>query len=98
MARRLEIADNHSDVAVLTASTINPRMIASPVVAKFSTLTMQKIIGVLYDHSKFALGKAIDGELSDCGGDAYVQAAFSNMQGLVEVDGHSAELLISAEN
>ena len=98
LARRLEIADNHSDVAVLTASTINPRMIASPVVAKFSTLTMQKIIGVLYDHSKFALGKAIDGELSDCGGDAYVQAAFSNMQGLVEVDGHSAELLISAEN
>lgn len=91
MARRLEIADNHSDVAVLTANAINPRMIAPPVVAKLSTLTMQKIIGVLYDHGKSALGKATDGEVCDCGGDSYVKAAFANMQGLVEVDGHSAE-------
>jgi hypothetical protein len=57
MARRLEIADNHSDVAVLTANAINPRMIAAPVVAKLSTLTMQKVIGVVYDHGKSALGK-----------------------------------------
>ena len=91
MARRLEIADNHSDVAVLTASAINPRMISAPVVAKLSTLTMQKIIGVLYDHGKSAFGKAADGEVCDCGGDSYVKAAFANMQGLVEVEGHSAE-------
>jgi hypothetical protein len=90
MARRLEIADNHSDVAVLTASAINPRMIAAPVVAKLSTLTMQKVIGVLYDHGKSAFGKAVDGEVCDCGGDSYVKAAFANMQGLVEVEGHSA--------
>lgn len=93
MGRRLEIADNHSDVAVLTANAINPRMIAAPVVSKLSTLTMQKIVGVLYDHGKSALNKVADGEICDCGGDSYVKAAFTNMQGLVEVDGHSAEPL-----
>jgi len=66
-------------------------MIAPPVVAKLSTVTMQKIIGVLYDHGKSALGRTADGEVCDCGGDSYVNAAFANMQGLVEVDGHSAE-------
>jgi hypothetical protein len=91
MARRLEIAENHSDVAVLTANAINPRLIAAPVVAKLSTLTMQKIIGVLYDHWRSALGKVADGEVCDCGGESYVKAAFANMQGLVAVDGHSAE-------
>lgn len=91
MARRLEIADNHSDVAVLTANAINPRMISAPIVSKLSTLTMQKIVGVLYDHGKSALNKLADGEVCDCGGDSYVKAAFANMQGLVEVDGHSAE-------
>jgi hypothetical protein len=91
MARRLEIADNHSDVAVLTANAINPRMIAAPVVAKLSTLTLQKIIGVLYDYGKAALGKAGDEEVCDCGGDSHVKAAFANMQGLVSVDGYSAE-------
>lgn len=91
MARRLEIADNHSDVAVLTANAINPRKIAAPVVAKLSTLTMQKIIGVLYDHGKAALGKAGPEEVCDCGGDSHVKMAFANMQGLVSVDGDSAE-------
>lgn len=91
LARRLEIADNHSDVAVLTANAINPRLIAAPVVAKLSTLTMQKIIGVLYNHGKMIPPKIGDGEVGDCGGDSYVKDAFANMQGLVEVDGHSAE-------
>lgn len=91
LARRLEIADNHSDVAVLTANAINPRMIAAPIVAKLSTLTLQKIIGVLYNHGKMLATKVEDGEVCDCGGESYVKAAFANMQGLVEVDGHSAE-------
>lgn len=91
LARRLEIADNHSDVAVLTAGAINPRMIAAPVVAKLSKLTMQKVIGVLYDNGKSALGKSAEGEVCDCGGDSFVHAAFSNLQGLVEVEGQSAE-------
>jgi len=91
MARRLEIADNHSDVAVLTANAINPRKIAAPVVAKLSTLTMQKVIGVLYDHGKAALGKAGPEEVCDCGGDSHVKMAFADMQGLVSVNGDSAE-------
>src|SRR5262249_44117020 len=91
LARRLEIADNHSDVAVLTANAINPRKIAAPVVAKLSTLTMQKVIGVLYDHGKTVLGKGGSEEVCDCGGDSYVKSAFANMQGLVSVDGQSAE-------
>jgi energy-coupling factor transporter ATP-binding protein EcfA2 len=91
MARRLEIADNHSDVAVLTANAINPRMIAAPVVAKLSTLTMQKIIGVIYGHEKAGLGQGGDEEICDCGGDSHVKAAFANMQGLISVDGYSAE-------
>jgi hypothetical protein len=40
LARRLRVADNHSDVAVLTASAINPRLTAAPVVAKLSTLSL----------------------------------------------------------
>jgi hypothetical protein len=91
IARRLEIADNHSDVAVLTANAINPRRIAAPIVAKLSTLTMQKIIGVLYDHGQFALGKVGPEEVCDCGGDSHVKGAFEGMQGLVSVNGHSAE-------
>lgn len=91
LARRLEIADNHSDVAVLTANAINPRKISAPVVAKLSTLTMQKVIGVLYDYGKAALGKVGPEEVCDCGGDAHVKAAFADMQGLVSVDGDSAE-------
>lgn len=91
LARRLEIADNHSDVAVLTANAINPRKIAAPVVAKLSTLTMQKVIGVLYDSGKTALGKVSSEEVCDCGGDSYVKTAFADMQGLISVEGHSAE-------
>jgi hypothetical protein len=91
LARRLEIADNHSDVAVLTANAINPRKIAAPVVAKLSTVTMQKVIGVIYDHGRTALGNIGLEEICDCGGDSYVKTAFANMQGLVSVDGHSAE-------
>ncbi len=91
LARRLEIADNHSDVAVLTAHAINPRLIAPPVVAKLSTLTMRKIVGVVFDHGKTALGIARGMEICDCGGDSIVKAAFAGLQGLVEIDGHSAE-------
>ena len=52
LARRFQVADNHNDVAVLTASAINPRLTAAPVVAKLSTLTVKKVVGVLYDTGK----------------------------------------------
>lgn len=91
LARRLEIADNHSDVAVLTANAINPRLIAPPVVSKLSTLSLQKIVGVIFDRSKSISSKHGEMEICDCGGEAYVKSAFAGVQGLIEVTGHSAE-------
>jgi hypothetical protein len=91
LARRLEIADNHSDVAVLTANAINPRMIAPPVVAKMSTLSLRKVVGVVFDRGKWVPGKHGNMEICDCGGEAYVKAAFAEIEGLVEITGHSAE-------
>jgi hypothetical protein len=90
LARRLEIADNHSDVAVLTANAINPRKIAPPVVAKLSTLSLHKVVGVLYGNGD-GLGHISEHEFCDCGGEASVKSAFSNMQRLVTVKGQSAE-------
>ena len=91
LARRLQIADNHSDVAVLTANAVNPRLIAAPVVAKLSTLTLRKIVGVLYDGGNIAGGQPTEFEVVECGGEAAVTAILSRARGLVEVDGHSAE-------
>jgi hypothetical protein len=93
LARRLQVAGNHNDVAVLTASAINPRLIAAPFVAKLSTLTMKKIVGVLYDTSKAVGGQSSEGEVVECGGEAAISSMLSKAKGLVEVNGHSAEPL-----
>jgi len=90
LARRLQIADNHSDVAVLTANAINPRMIAQPVVAKMSTLTLHKVVGVIFDRSG-PLSSSAEMEIADCGGEAHLTGPLSSAEGLVEVSGHSAE-------
>jgi hypothetical protein len=90
LARRLEIAENHSDVAVLTANAINPRKIAPPVVAKLSTLTLNKVVGVLYGSGHVA-GQGGAHEFCDCSGEADVKGAFANVHGLVTVKGQSAE-------
>jgi hypothetical protein len=91
LARRLQVADNHNDVAVLTASATNPRLIAAPVVAKLSTLTLRKIVGILYDSGRNASGQAVGLEVGECGGDAAITTIMSRARGLVEVSGHSAE-------
>jgi hypothetical protein len=91
LARRLQVADNHTDVAVLTASAINPRLIAAPVVAKLSTLTMKKIVGVLYDTGKMVGGQSSESEVVECGGEAMIMAILPKAKGLVEVSGQSAE-------
>jgi hypothetical protein len=91
LARRLQIADNHSDVAVLTASAINPRLTAAPVVAKLSTLIMKKVVGVLYDTGRRAGGESSEMEVVECGGEAVITMVLSKAKGLVEVSGHSAE-------
>ena len=66
-------------------------MIAPPVVAKMSTLTLRKVVGVVFNRSKSVSGKYGDMEICDCDGEAQVKAAFAGMKGLVEVTGHSAE-------
>ncbi len=91
LARRLQVADNHNDVAVLTASAINPRLTVAPVVAKLSTLTLKKVVGVLYDSPKTLGGHVPEGEIVDCGGESAVTWILSAARGLVEISGHSAE-------
>jgi len=89
VARRFEIAENHSDVAVLTAQAVNPRQIAQPIVIKRRTLELHKIIGVLFDQVSHPSGA--DNEVEDCGGEAVLQRYVAAVKGLVEVAGQSAE-------
>jgi hypothetical protein len=90
LARRFEIADNHSDVAVLTAQAVNPRNIAPPVIAKRATLTLHKVVGVIYQHSSLVHREG-DDEVADCGGAAAIDRITEQMIGLIEVVGQSAE-------
>lgn len=91
LARRFEITENHSDVAVLTAQAINPREIAPPVVIPRGSLTLHKVIGVLFATDTFSLGREEADEVCDCGGEAALKYITSNTLGLVEVEGRSAE-------
>ena len=91
LARRFEIADNHTDIAVLTAQAINPRQIAPPVIAHRATFKLHKIIGVLYEMSAWKFSSHLDGEISDCGGEAVLERLSGDALGLVEVMGQSAE-------
>jgi AAA domain-containing protein len=92
LARRLEIAENHTDVAVLTAQSINPREIAPPVIAHKSTFSLFKIIGILYGEAAWSPPTATSAdEVCDCGGEAVLTHLTSDALGLVEVVGQSAE-------
>jgi hypothetical protein len=90
LARRFEVAENLSDVAVLTAQAVNPYQIASPIVAQRASLVMRKVIGVLYD-SAFQLESPTDDEICECGGESAFTSLTSDALGLVEVVGQSAE-------
>lgn len=90
-ARRFEIAENHSDVAVLTAQAINPRQIAPPIIAHKSTLKMYKIIGVLYEGGAWSAPPQSEMEVCECVGEAVFADLVGNALGLVEVVGKSAE-------
>ena len=92
LARRFEIADNHTDIAVLTAQAINPRQISPPVIAHKATFKLHKIIGVLYEDAAWKpLSQSDDAEVCDCGGEAVLRRVAANTSGLVEVLGQSAE-------
>jgi hypothetical protein len=92
LARRLEIAENHTDVAVLTAQSINPREIAPPVIAHKSTFSLFKIIGTLYGEPAWSppVAGSLD-EVCDCGSEAVLTRLTSDALGLVEVVGQSTE-------
>lgn len=89
VARRLELADNHSDVAVLTAQAINPRMIAPPIVVKRATIETKKVVGVLFSSGAARAPAGV--EICDCGGESAIHAVTAPVKGLVEVSGASAE-------
>lgn len=93
LARRFEIADNDSDLAVLTAQAVNPRQIAAPIVAHKATITLYKVIGVLFDDFPAGSSAQPAMEVCDCGGEAALSHLTSNALGLVKVDGQSAEPL-----
>ncbi len=91
LARRLEIAENHNDVAVLTAQSINPREIAPPVIAHKSTFSLFKIVGILYGEAKWTPAAESADEVCECGGESVLARLTAHALGLVEVVGQSAE-------
>jgi SOS-response transcriptional repressor LexA len=91
LARRFDVAENHSDIAVLTAQAINPRKIAPPVIAHRSTLTLHKIIGVLYGDAAWRAPGDSGMEVCECSGEAVLSGLVTDALGLVEVMGQSAE-------
>jgi hypothetical protein len=93
LARRFEISENQDDIAVLVAQAISPRQIAPPVVALKTTLTLHKIVGILFQHDPLSIRPSSHDEVSDCGGEAAISALTSGTLGLVEVSGESAEPL-----
>jgi hypothetical protein len=90
LARRIQFASDHPDVAVLIAQAVNPRDIAPPVIAHISTIVLHKIVGVLFDPAGFQPA-AGSHEVADCGGAAAITGLVSGSFGLVEVTGNSAE-------
>ena len=91
LARRFEIAENHTDVAVLTAQATNPRQIAPPVIANRATFKLHKIVGVLYDDWTGHSPPDSNAEVCNCGGEAALRHFAVDTLGLVEVAGQSAE-------
>lgn len=91
LARRFQVAENHSDVAVLSADAIDPRQIMPPVIAHKATFMLHKIVGVLYEDAAWTHPGPSESEICECGGEAVLARLTTNALGLVEVDGHSAE-------
>ena len=91
LARRFDIAENHSDVAVLTAQAINPRQIAPPVIAHKATFTLHKIIGVIYEEKAWCAPALTEMEVCECAGESLLPSLAAKSLGLVEVVGQSAE-------
>jgi len=90
LARRFDVAENHSEIAVLTAQSINPNLIAPPFIAHKATIKLHKIIGVLFDDSDWNAPSTSAMEISECGGEANLSNLVASTLGLVKVEGQSA--------
>jgi hypothetical protein len=93
LARRFDIAENQTDVAVLTAQAINPRQIAQPVIGHKGTFKLHKIIGVIYEEKAWCAPTLSEMEVCECAGDSLLPSLAAKSLGLVEVVGQSAEPL-----
>lgn len=93
LARRFQVSPEHPDIAILTAQAVSPSAIAPPLIAHISTVTLRKIIGVLFDPAGFPVSASPGHEFTDCGGSAAVKNLVSGTLGLVQVSGKSAEPL-----
>ena len=91
LARRFGVAKNQSDIAVLTAQAINPHKIAAQVIAHRATLTLHKIIGVIYEDSEWGAPSNSDTEICECSVEAVLNGLLAVALGLVEVMGQSPE-------
>jgi hypothetical protein len=93
LARRFQAAYNHSDIAVLSAQSINPRQIAPPMIAHRGTLILHKIVGVIYQDAEWTPFVSSSMEVCECDGGNILTNLAANALGLVEVVGSSAEPL-----
>lgn len=91
LARRFQVSPEHPDIAILTAQAVNPSAILPPMIAHLSTVSLRKIIGVLFDPAGFSTSAPSGQEFADCGGDAAVKKLVSGTLGLIQVSGESAE-------
>ncbi len=91
LARRFELAENDSDIAVLTAQAINPSQIEPPVIAHKASLKLHQIVGILYEDSAWKPPIGTEQEVCECEGTAIITGLTLNILGLIEVTGHSAE-------
>jgi hypothetical protein len=90
LARRYIPAAHDTDIAVLSAQTINPYELSPPVVALKATLAMRKIVGVIYGAGA-SQGLGANSEVQALPGDGALVNLSQNILGLVEVMGRSAE-------
>jgi hypothetical protein len=91
VARRLELAEQHPELAVLTAQSVNPREIFAPIVAHRTSVTLKKIVGVLFDRRHFPSFHKSGDEVCAVSGTAEISRVTRDLLGLVEIVGESAE-------
>lgn len=91
LARRYVVSDASSDVVVLSANALDPHAIALPVVARKESVTLNSVVGVLFDRN--SAGGLTKNEVSECESASAIRDILGRCKGLVEVVGQSAQPL-----